>query len=228
MSPEIHVNNCFLHFVDAAHDALERHHESVPLPCPKTRSRARIRPLGGPAIEIEVLPQAPIDASMSNRAVLRSDKRRVAGHRSRLAVELDYPTKGITTGRRYVAIIRIDDCYRIGGTVKLCISTFSLGMFRYGATSHARREITVLQGNHLSRRFAAETKERPAGVVDVGAPNNQRDHYSECAKSDQRQSTRPIPHIGGTSWRNVGYEGPDTRSGGPRWTRTTYLRGNRP
>ena len=175
MSPGVHVGNCLPRFFGAAHDALESNHEGVPLPCPKTRSSDRIRPLGGPAIEIEVLPQAPIDASMSDRAILRSNERRVAGHRSRLAVELDHQTKGIAAGRRYVAIIRIDDGYRVGGAVELRISAFSLGMFRYGAPSHASRQIAGLQGNHLSSRFATETKRRSTGAIDVGASNNQQD-----------------------------------------------------
>src|SRR5450759_1271288 len=56
----------------------------------------------------------------------------------------------------------------------------------------------------------------PAPTVDIGARDDQRNQRSECAKSDQRQPARPIPHIGGTSWTLVGYEGPERRCGGQR------------
>jgi hypothetical protein len=49
----------------------------------------------------------------------------------------------------------------------------------------------------------------PALTVDIGAREDQRNQRSDCAKSDQRVPARPYPHIGGTSWTLMRYEGPD-------------------
>jgi len=49
--------------------------------------------------------------------------------------------------------------------------------------------------------------EDPALTVDIAAREDQRNQRPECAKSDQRQPARPDPHMGGTPWMIVGYEG---------------------
>src|SRR5260370_39261830 len=60
----------------------------------------------------------------------------------------------------------------------------------------------------LTARSGAALVHQDALTVDVGAREDQVDQRSECAKGDQRQSARPIPHVGETSRRLVGYGGP--------------------